>query len=169
MLFASWTAHSGYQQPSHVNGCCSQQLFWWGLLASFCRFSGQSQGTCFSLTSRKRAPAALSQEWMLPLWAELRLLCFPCSSRSLLLQEVGPGVSSFSGAALLVRGRFSRWSQSTCVFPDLSEHECHHTGSPSGTGWALLAWDPSDRNAEFVLFLPLQGVCSPKGGNVPSC
>ena len=39
----------------------------------------------------------------LPLWAELRLLCLHCSSKSLLWQEMSAAASSFSGTALQVR------------------------------------------------------------------
>lgn len=64
---------------------------------------GRANVPVFSLISRERDPVVLLWEWALPLWVELRLLCFPCSSRLLLLQEVGAAADSFSGAALLVR------------------------------------------------------------------
>ena len=110
---------------------------------------------------------ALSQEWALPLWVELRHLCFPCSSRSLLLHEVGTAASRFfwhcpAGHSLC---RFSGWSQINCVFPDLlgAEH-CH--------SWQLFwcrlgstsAGAPSGRNWELVLFP--QAVTAPAPGNL---
>ena len=57
----------------------------------------------FSLISREWALATLLWEWVLPFWAELRLLCFPCASWSLVLQEVGAAISSFSSTALPIR------------------------------------------------------------------
>ena len=64
---------------------------------------GGAKEPAFFLITREWAPRAFSQEWAQPLWVELRLLCFPYSSRSLLLQEAGAATSRFSGAALLVR------------------------------------------------------------------
>ena len=43
------------------------------------------EATLFSLIGWEGALAAFSWEWELPLWTKLRLLCFPSSSRSLLL------------------------------------------------------------------------------------
>ena len=103
-------SESGHWQPSHENGHCPRRLFWHCFAgASFCRFSGQSQVAFVFPDEQGQALVALSREWALPhwheplqiLWAELRCLCFPCSSGSLLLQEVGAAASSFSGTALL--------------------------------------------------------------------
>ena len=88
----------------------------------------------FSLIDREQAPVALLWEWMLPLaallalphwweplqilWVELRCLCFPCSSRSLLLQGVSAATSNFFGAAPLA------WLESLQILWVKPTHMC---------------------------------------------
>ena len=109
---------------------------------------------------------------------------FSCSSRSLLLQEVGAATSYFwhspAGQSLC---RFSRWSQSTCVFPTFwgkgggraGNDECRHhqlfwcrlgstsKGTPLARGTPLPGMGNSCYSPRWLLHL-LQEVCSPKGG-----
>ena len=96
---------------------------------SFCRFSGHSRDACFCL-------------------------CFPCSNRSLLLQEVGTATSSFSGTALLVRASADSLSGAkTPVFSLISQEVSTTTGSSSGTGWAPLYRAHASRKRELMLLL----------------
>ena len=114
---------------------------------------GGAKVPVFSLISREWAMAVLSWEWVLPLWAELRLVF------SLLKHFVAfagsrhchqkifwccPAGQSFC--------RFPGWSQSIFVFPDLSGDEhCHFRqifwGRLGSTSRAS-----AGRNWELVLF-----------------
>ena len=117
---------------------------------------GGAEMPVFSLISREQAQVALSWEGMLPLWVELRCLCFPCSSRSLLLQEVGAATSSFSGAALLVRDPAdSLGGVKAPVFSLISQGMSTNTASiSSGTGWAPLSWGPHWQELETCVIPP---------------
>ena len=118
-------------------------------------FLSGAKAPVFCMISREWALPALSGEWALPVWVELRLLCYLCSSRLLLLQEMGTDASSFSGAALLVRAfADSLGGAKAPMFSLISWALSSATaGSSSGTGWASLAREaPAGRNWELVLF-----------------
>ena len=97
---------------------------------------------------------ALSQEWALPLWVELRHLCFPCSSRSLLLHEVGTAASRFFGTALLVTAfADSLGGAKSTVFSLISwEQSIATAGSSFGAGWALLVQGPPLAGTGYLFY-----------------
>ena len=144
------------------SGCCHQQFFWCCFGdSSLCRFSGKRQGTGVFPYWQGVGTGVPLMGMDTALWAELRLLCFSCSSRSLLLQEVGVAASSFSGTALLVRALADslRGAQAPLFFLISQGMSATTASSSSGTGWAPLAVDPPGGNEELML-LP-QAVTSP--------